>query len=255
MIDVHSHILPNMDDGPQNVEESKNMAKAAMNDGIHTIIATPHHQNGTYLTYPDSIRKSVSNLNQVLEEANVPITILPGQETRINGDMVTDLQQGNILPLNETSGYVFVELPSDHVPRYTGQMLFDIQVAGYKPIIVHPERNSELIQHPDQLYIFVKNGTFTQVTAASVCGKFGKKIRKFSHQLIEANLTHLISSDAHNTSTRNFCMREAYEEIEREYGISAKYTFSENAELLVEGKVLAMDVPERIKKRKILGLF
>ncbi|KGP74579.1 tyrosine-protein phosphatase [Pontibacillus yanchengensis] len=240
MIDVHCHILPNSDDGAKTMEESISMAKAALNDGITAVIATPHHKDGIYENEREDILKKVQSLNEVLEERGLPLTILPGQETRINGDMISDLEQGRILPLNETSGYVFVELPSDHVPRYMSQMLFDIQMSGYKPIIVHPERNRELLQNPDMLYRFVKNGAFTQVTAASVCGKFGKKIKKFTHQLIESN---------------GFSMREAYDEVEKKFGISVRYLFSENAELLVDEKILAMDMPSKVKQRKILGLF
>jgi len=173
----------------------------------------------------------------------------------MNGDMIKQLEQGQLLPLNETSGYIFVELPHDHVPRYTSQLLFDIQVAGYQAIIVHPERNRELMQNPDQLYKFVKNGALTQVTAASVCGNFGKKIQKFTQQLIEANLTHFIASDAHNTSTRGFHLKEAYDVIEKEYGIDFMYFFMENAAYLRDGQNVAKEIPSRVKRRKFLGLF
>jgi len=255
LIDIHCHIIPGVDDGAENIEESLNMAKAAIDEGIQTIIATPHHKNGKYENRKDEVVENVKLLNQHLENAELPLKILPGQETRINGDMINDLEQGHLLPLNETSGYVFVELPSDHVPRYTNQLLFDLQVAGYKPIIVHPERNQEIIQYPDQLYKFVKNGTLTQVTAASVCGKFGKKIHKFTHQLIESNLTHFISSDAHNTTSRGFYIKEAYQEIEKHYGNHMVYYYMENNELLLEGQTVVGDVPERVKRKKVLGLF
>ncbi|KGX90987.1 tyrosine-protein phosphatase [Pontibacillus marinus] len=255
MIDIHCHILPGVDDGAQNAEDSLNMAKAAADEGIETIIATPHHQNGTYINTSKEIRDGVRYLNDLLQASEIPVTILPGQETRINGDMIEQLEQGQLLPLNETSGYIFVELPHDHVPRYTSQLLFDIQVSGYQAIIVHPERNRELMQNPDQLYKFVKDGALTQVTAASVCGKFGKKIQKFTSQLIESNLTHFIASDAHNTTNRGFHLREAYDVIEEEYGIDWTYFFMENTEYLKEGQTVAKDIPVRVKRRKFLGLF
>ncbi|WP_305886524.1 CpsB/CapC family capsule biosynthesis tyrosine phosphatase, partial [Pseudomonas sp. 2995-1] len=92
------------------------------------------------------------------------------------------------------------------------------QLVGIVPIIVHPERNQELMEKPDELYELVRDGALTQVTAASVCGKFGKKIQSFSKEIIEANLTHFIASDAHNTINRNFHMKTAYEMIRQEYG-------------------------------------
>lgn len=255
LIDIHSHILPGLDDGAQTMDDSVAMARAAYKDGIRTIVATPHDQNGAYENTREEILQAVQDLNKELQERDLPIMIIPGQETRIHGDMVDDITKGRLLPLNETSGYVFVELPSDHVPRYTSQLLFDLQVAGYKPVIVHPERNRELIQHPDQLYRFVKNGAYTQVTAASVAGKFGKKIANFTFDMIEANLTHFVASDAHNTTSRAFYMTKAYDAIEKEFGQDVSYLFMDNAELLLEGQVAAMDMPSRIKQKKFLGLF
>ncbi|MEQ6376438.1 CpsB/CapC family capsule biosynthesis tyrosine phosphatase [Bacillaceae bacterium S4-13-58] len=255
MIDIHCHILPELDDGAQTLEDSLEMARAAVQEGIHTIIATPHHMNGKYINLAENVIKEVSALNLQLKENNIPLTILPGQETRINGEMINNLQRHQLLPLNQTSSYVFVELPSDHVPRYTTQLLFDIQLAGYRPIIVHPERNQQLIQNPDVLYKMVEKGTLTQVTAASVTGKFGKNIQKFTQKIIEANLTHFIASDAHNTTTRRFCLSEAYEEIRNRYGEDFLHFFMENAELILENQTVVGEPPEKIGRKKILGIF
>ncbi|MGP4038821.1 tyrosine-protein phosphatase [Gracilibacillus sp. D59] len=255
MIDIHCHILPGVDDGAKHTEDSVQMAKSAVSQGINTIIATPHHLNGSYDNYKEDILLAVDQLNDRLQEEEIPLTILPGQETRINGDMLADLENEQLLPLNETSGYLFVELPSNHVPRYTKQLMFDLQLQGIKPIIVHPERNKELIENPNILYDLVSNGTLTQVTAASVSGKFGKKIRKFSIQLIDANLTHFIASDAHNITSRGFVMQEAHNVIKDEFGTSMLFWLMENAQYLVSGDTVVGDVPERIKRKKILGIF
>ncbi|WP_058309276.1 tyrosine-protein phosphatase [Gracilibacillus massiliensis] len=255
MIDIHCHILPGVDDGAKHMEESVSMAKSAVSQGINTIIATPHHLNGSYDNYKEDIIVAVNRLNDRLQEEDVPLTILPGQETRINGEMITDLENGQLLPLNNTSGYLFVELPSNHVPRYTKQLMFDLQLQEIKPIIVHPERNKEIMENPNILYDLVSNGTLTQVTAASLSGHFGKKIKKLSLQLVEANLTHFIASDAHNTRSRGFVMQEAHTVIKDEFGTSMVYWFMENAQYLVNGDTVVGDIPEKIKKKKILGIF
>lgn len=255
MIDIHSHILPGVDDGAQSIEESILMAEAAVKDGITHIVATPHHNNGAYHNYKNDILIQVTELNRTFKERGIELQVLPGQETRIFGEMVEAMDMDEILPINEGSKYVFVEFPSGSVPRYAKQLFFDIQVAGYFPVIVHPERNKAIMETPDLLYSFVKNGAFTQVTAGSVCGKLGKKIKKFSEQLIEANLAHLIASDAHNTETRGFCMTEAYNEIRKEFGLDMVYVLSENAEDLIEGKTLLSDPPAHVKKKKVFGLF
>jgi protein-tyrosine phosphatase len=246
--------LPNVDDGPKDLAESVEMAKQAVQQGIKTIIATPHHRNEKYENNGQTIFRQVEEFNRVLKSENLDLTVLPGQETRIFGEMVEGLETGEILPLN-LGKYVFVELPSGHVPRYTGQLLFDIQLKGFVPVIVHPERNQEIVENPEVLYQLVKKGALTQVTASSVSGHFGKSIKKFSLQLIEANLTHFVASDAHNTSSRGFKMVEAYDAIAKNFGIEAFYMFRENAELVVRGKSVYKEVPERVKRKRILGLF
>lgn len=254
MIDIHSHILPGIDDGAQTEQDSLAMAKAAVEDGISTIFATPHHRNGAYDNDRDAILKSVDLLNKLLESENVPLNVLPGQEVRINGDYTEELKSGELLPLNHTR-YIMVEFASGHVPRYAMQMLFDIQVIGFIPIIVHPERNRELLERPKMLHEFVKKGALTQITAGSVTGKFGKNVQKFTQQIIEANLTHFIASDAHNTTTRGFSMTDAFEFVSKEYGMNLAHMYLDNAELLAEGENVNRLEPELIRKKKFLGLF
>jgi protein-tyrosine phosphatase len=254
MLDLHCHILPNVDDGPQNIAESVEMAKQAVRQGIRTIIATPHHRNEKYENHGQTIFNQVEEFNRVLKSEKIDLTVLPGQETRIYGEMAEGLESGEILPLNQGK-YVLVELPSGHVPRYTGQLMFDIQLKGFVPVIVHPERNQEIVENPELLYQLVKKGALTQVTASSVTGHFGKTIKKFTHQLLEANLTHFIASDAHNTTSRGFKMDEAYSTIEKVFGIDFVYMLRENSELILTNKSVYKDSPLRVKKKKILGLF
>lgn len=254
VIDIHCHILPGIDDGAQSIYESIDMAKSAVREGIHTIIATPHHKNGRYNNVRQEVLGKVKELNGRLKEEKIELTILPGQEPAVNGEMLEDLQKGEILSLNETQ-YQFVELPSSHVPRYTLQMLFDLQLKGLTPIIVHPERNQELLERPDLLYKMVEKGALAQLTAGSICGKFGKRVKTFSHELVEANLVHFIASDAHNIYKRSFNMGQAFEVIESKYGIDMVYLFQENAQLVIEGNNVYKEVPQMVKKKKFLGIF
>ncbi|MCM3729093.1 tyrosine protein phosphatase [Neobacillus cucumis] len=253
MVDIHCHILPGIDDGAKNISDSIMMAKEAEKEGIHTIIATPH-LNNQYDNRKDLILAKVNKLNTALKDAGVNVTILPGQEPRIYGDIIGDFEKNDIQTLNN-SQYLFVEFPSNHVPRYAEKLLFDIQVKGLTPIIVHPERNSEIIERPEILYRFVEKGSLTQVTASSLSGYFGKKIKNFSMQIIEANLTHFIASDAHNINSRSFKMMEAYDLIDKEYGTDYVYLFSENAEMLITGKSIIKEIPEQIKKKKKFIFF
>lgn len=254
LIDIHSHILPDTDDGALTMERALNMARVAVGEGITKIIATPHHQNGTFLNKKQDILKRVMTLNNMLRNENIPLEVLPGQETRIYGDLLEDFEKGDILTLNHTN-YLFIELPSGYVPRYTEQLLFDVQLKGLTPIIVHPERNAGFMEDPEKLLNLVKKGTLTQITASSLTGHFGKKIQKFSMQLIGANLTHFIASDAHNTSTRNFRIRESISKVHKEFGVQAVYYFQENAELLIQSQPIYKQEPDKIKHKKFLGIF
>lgn len=254
MIDIHCHILPGVDDGPANLEESLIMAKEAVEEGIKTIIATPHNRNNKYDNPKSHIINTVANLNSVLEKEKIPLTILPGQENRVFGEILDGYRNGEILTLSN-SNYLFIEFPSSSVPRYTEKLLYDIQIEGLTPIIVHPERNKELLDKPEILYNLVKNGALTQVTAASIAGYFGKSIQKFSRDLIGHNLTHFIASDAHDTKKRPFKLNESYELVSTLFGNDYLYMFLENAESIIHNKNIQKELPEAIRKRKFLGIF
>lgn len=253
MMDIHCHILPGLDDGAANDMASLEMAKAAVAEGITHIIATPHHRHPQYNNDKTSVLKAVDQLNQLLKEESIDLEILPGQEVRIFGEMLESLDT-ELLTLNKGK-YLFVEFPSSTVPQYAHQLFYDLMLDDIIPVVVHPERNQELIQHPETLYRFVKNGALTQVTAASVIGKFGKKIQRFTHQLIENNLTHFVASDAHNITTRGFHLREALSLVEREYGISTRFFLQDNAELLADRQTVYQNEPMRIKTKKFFNLF
>ncbi len=252
MIDIHTHILPGVDEGASTMEHSIKMAEKAVKDGLRTVVAAPHHNNGSHYNYKNNILIQVNELNRQFEERDIPLTVLPGQETRVYGDIVEALQKDEILTVNE-GDYVLIELPRDHVPGYLNTLLFNIQVEGYRPIIVHPERNEQIIEQPNLLYSIVRNGAFVQITAASLLGKYGSRIKKLSHQLIDANLVHLVASGAQKP--RGLNLKDGYREIKKHYDQSMVYYFSENAQYLVEGQALATEPPERVKKKKVLGIF
>ncbi|WLR52990.1 tyrosine protein phosphatase [Bacillus tianshenii] len=255
MIDLHCHILPTVDDGAGSIQDSLTMAKQAEEEGIHTIVATPHHKNGKYENDKASILTDVEALNAVFKKEQVDIKVLPGQEVRVYGDLLKDYQLGHILTMNDTGKYLFIEFPSAQVPRITDNLLYSLQLEGVIPVIVHPERNQKIIEKPNILYEIVKQGALTQITTSSLTGVFGKKIQKFSYDLIEANLTHFIASDAHNTTTRPFNVQNALTTIEKKFGTEWANILKTNAEYVVEGKTFYKESPQRIKKKKIFSFL
>ena len=254
MIDLHCHILPGVDDGPDDLRQSIEMAKVASKDGVRKIVATPHHHTSKFTNPKSIIVEKVKELNEALQAESIPIEVLSGQEVRLFGELIQEFEENQIATVNNYQ-YVLIEFPSNHVPSYAERMFYEIQMKGLTPIIVHPERNSQIIENPEKLFHLVEKGALSQITAASITGSFGKKLQKFCFQLIESNLTHVIASDAHNTTTRSFHLTEAYDVIEEKFGIEKVYTLKENAELIIQGQPVYKDYPEVIKKKKFLGLF
>lgn len=255
MIDIHSHILPGIDDGSPNMEESLAMAKGAIREGISTIVATPHHMNGRYESPKSLILRNVEEFNDVLQKESLHLTVLPGQEIRIHGEILEGLESGSILSMNILSPYLLIELPYSHVPRYTEKLLFELQLKGCIPVIAHPERNAEMIENPDILYKLVSKGALSQITASSITGDFGKKAREFSLKAADFNLIHFIASDAHNASSRRSKIAQALYKLEKKVGAEKVRCLIENAELMVQGKAVYKETPEKFKRKRIMGIF
>jgi protein-tyrosine phosphatase len=251
---MHCHILPGVDDGSDDMNESLNMAKQAVVSGITHIFASPHHLNEKYVNVKIDIIDRVVRLNENLQQNNIPLTIHLGQEVRIHRDIFTSLEKEEILTLNDNGTYMLLELPSGRVPTYTKEVIYELLLKGITPIIVHPERNKELIENHKLLFELVQEGALTQLTSGSIIGNFGKSIQSFSKKIIQHNLAHFIATDAHNIGSRGFTLQQAYETITKEYGIERTFYFKENAEQLLKDQSPAVEKPVPFKK-KILGIF
>ena len=253
MIDLHCHILPGLDDGAKDWETSLEMARIAEADGIHTIVATPHHKSVADNDV-ETIERLTDELNDRLQAANINVKILPGAETHYYAEFAEDLKKGEVLPLNH-SRYVYLELPHGQVPRYIEDMVFEIVVQGYTPIIPHPERNREIRENPDLLYALVDAGAISQVTAGSITGYYGSETEKFSFQLFKHNLSHVIASDGHGVNRRKPVLGEAYERLEKTVGRECVEGCLSNAQNIVNRKELQVAIPSKIKRKKLFGLI
>lgn len=236
------------------MNESMNMARKAVEAGITHIFATPHHLNEKYVNVKSYIIDRAVMLNENLHQNNIPLTIHLGQEVRIHRDIFTSLEKEEILTLDDNGRYLLLELPSGSVPTYTKEVIYELQLKGIKPIIVHPERNKELIENHKLLFELVQEGALTQLTSGSIIGLFGKNVKSFSKKIIEHNLAHFVATDAHNIGSRGFTLQQAYETITKTYGIQRTFYFKENAEQLIKGQSPSIEKPVPFKK-KILGIF
>ncbi|MEG0496822.1 MAG: CpsB/CapC family capsule biosynthesis tyrosine phosphatase [Carnobacterium sp.] len=255
MIDLHCHILPGIDDGAKDMEDSIEIAREAVAEGITHILATPHYKNGHWDNEKKDILVLVEELQKELDARDILLTIFPGQEVRINGELFEDLTEDKIQFIDEGKQYVLIEFPTPSIPAYTESLFFELQKKGITPIIVHPERNHAILKDPNVLLPFIEKGVLAQLTAASYTGGFGKSIQKVSKQLIEANLVHFIASDAHNISSRSFHMKEAYKKLEKEFGKEKANEYQQVTKDLVNGEVIISREPRKVKQTKFLGLF
>ena len=248
MIDLHCHILPGVDDGARSLEDSVAMAQKAVFEGIGHILVTPHHKNGKFINQKEDVIKATESLQTELDSRGINLTLYPGQEVRINGDLLQDIENNNILFVDEEERYVLIEFPTLSIPHYTEALFFQFGQKGITPIIVHPERNQEIIDNPDILVPFIERGALAQLTASSYVGVFGKEIEELSAKLIEANLVHILASDAHNIKGRGFHMKEAYAKIEKNFGSEMKKYFINNSKSIFNGDLVSTNPPSEVSK-------
>ena len=244
MLDIHSHILPNIDDGATSINDTDKLLKKAVSEGISHIIATPHF-DPTYHTTKPIILDKVKMVNDYAKENDIPITVYPGQEVRIYAELLDNLNQH--VTLMDKGQYMLIEFPEDHVPMYAEQIFYGMQLKGIQPILVHPERNQGIIKNPNILYEFVNRGVLTQVTAGSIVGKFGKPIKKLSLELINHELIHFIASDAHKIGSRDFHMTKARKIMTRKFGKDYTDNLIKNASLIATKQTIYSGYPEPFK--------
>lgn len=262
MIDIHNHLLVGADDGPATEQDALDLLHQAQENGITDIIVTPHHYSGDFVNHRSKILTEMEDLKNIIDKNNIDINVYPGQEIRINGDLVDELQSGMNLSLNHSS-YVLVEFSFTEVPAYAEKLFFELQMKGYTPVIAHPERCRPLKDNPEKLYDFIEKGAIAQVTATSVAGKLGEGLQRASLKMLENNLIHIVGSDAHHAENRPFMLKEAYEVIEKELGSSYVNHLKYNAEAILHNKEVKVKAPvqyksdsKKVKKRqKFLGLF
>ena len=249
MIDIHSHLLFGVDDGPETVEGAMRMIEEAASEGITQLVVTPHAYSPQYHVPVPEVESQVRMLQDVINAADIDLTLSTGQEVRIHEYIITNLLNKNILTI-ANSRYLLLELPTQHVPAYTIPIIQNLISEGVVPIIAHPERNKGIAEKPERLERLVRHGALAQVTAGSVAGHFGKNVQKLSIQLIEANLIHAYGSDAHNTDNRPFLFNKGLEVLEKKMDTDTVDMLLLNNQQIIQNKLLAIYEPEIPVTRK-----
>lgn len=250
-VDIHCHLLPGIDDGAKDWDESLAMARLAVADGIATIIVTPHQLGGFAHNCGRQIRAAALEMQAFLDEHKVPLKVLPGADVRIEAGMIAGLKQGEVLSLADRRRHVLLELPHElYMPL--DRLLADLAGVGMVGILSHPERNQGILAHPGVLRTLVDAGCLMQVTAGSVTGAFGVASQKLSLWMLEQGLVHFISTDAHGTRSRRPQMRPAFDCAAQLMGAeTARDLCRRNPALVAAGRSVIGGV--RITKSRGLG--
>ncbi|MFC7685336.1 tyrosine-protein phosphatase [Ureibacillus sp. GCM10028918] len=249
MIDMHSHILWNVDDGPATIDESVLLLEQAADEGITDIISTSHCLHPQYSVPYEIVQEQIGQLQHELNNRQITLNIHTGHEVRLTEKLVRTIEEGSI-HLLANSQYLLLELPSSHIPNYTKNIIHALLIKGITPIIAHPERNKGIAEKPERLERLIREGALAQITAGSLAGHFGKSVQKLSLDLVRANLVHTYGSDVHNQSTRPLLFEKGLQFLEKKKEYEAVELLLHNNKMILENKSFILFEPEIVKKQK-----
>jgi protein-tyrosine phosphatase len=201
VIDFHTHILHQIDDGARSLEEAVMMARIAIEDGITTLVATPHSplsRQGQHYSV-ELVYERLEELRAALRQENVPLDLQPGTELRYHDDLLLHLQAEFVLPCGAQRA-LLIECPNSHLPQHLDETIFRLQVEGYTVVIAHPERIRPVQKDPNLLIPLIERGVLMQLTAGALTGAQGKQMQQLAELMVTHGLIHLLASDAHSAS-------------------------------------------------------
>lgn len=240
MVDLHCHVLPGLDDGPDTMEESLRMAETAIAEGITHVVATPHSNERYWFDF-SHIRQLRDHLQSLMGNR---LKVGTGCDFHVSPENLNFLRkQPRQFCINQHD-YLLLEFNEISIPPAMDRTLHELQLSGLRLIITHPERNSILRTHPERLRDWVRAGRFVQVTGAALTGGFGLTAQQIGLQWIREGIVHIVASDAHNTRNRQLRLRPAYDAVAGQFGeAKARALLVENPLAAFEGRELP-HIPE-----------
>ncbi|HXB73439.1 MAG TPA: CpsB/CapC family capsule biosynthesis tyrosine phosphatase [Candidatus Acidoferrales bacterium] len=250
MIDIHSHILPCLDDGSHSPEESVAMLRMAAAAGTTDIVATPH-ANHEFRFDPALVEREIAGLQAAI---GATPQIHYGCDFQLTPDNIEDaIRSPGKYSINHR-GYLLVEFSDFLIPKTTSEIFAQLMRAGLCPIVTHPERNQLLRSRLKELAEWVEEGALIQVTAQSMLGLFGKSARTAAHELMRMGLVHFLASDAHDLEHRTTALDAAWRYVEADFGKEAAVRILEENPRAVLAGVGLNPAPYALKK-KWFGLW
>lgn len=222
MLDLHSHILPGVDDGAPGLDTSLDMARAYVSQGVECVACTPHIVPGLYENTGPDIRRRVADLQARLDDGDIRLRLVVGADNHITPAFVAGLRQGRLLSLAD-SAYVLIEPPHHVAPLRLEELFFEVSIAGYIPVLTHPERLTWIEAKYDVIERLAAHGVWMQVTSGSLRGAFGRRARYWAERMLEEGLVHILASDAHNMGSRRPDLLDGLRAAERFAGAEEAY--------------------------------
>ena len=255
MIDIHAHLLPAIDDGAENLEESIKMAASAFDAGTEIMVVTPHTLNGIYKNNRKIILDNLKKTKESLVRNNIKLKLIPGTDAALTPELIPYLESGDLMTINDSGKYILAELPPYYETDKIYKIIFDLQVHGITPIITHPERDSLILKNVDILRGLLDRGCLSQITAMSITGGFGKVIKDFSTYLIENQLVHVVASDCHSVDKRGPSMKSAFTMLSNLAGDEYARNMALNYPMsIIDGETIDIP-PYKNETRKRSGWF
>lgn len=252
MIDLHAHVLPGVDDGPKDIQQTEANLQQAISSGIKTLVAVAHSNDNHFNVSVEQYTQAFTLTQRLIEEQNLPITILPAIEVRLGRNLADGYRSGAFLPVAD-SGYICIELPPIDFPSYTLDALYHLALENVRPFLIHPERNRGLRKMPELVDKLMSMGIVGVASMGSITGQFGEEVQQSSWTFIEKGLIQAVVTDGHSTTKRPLTLSTAYQLLQNRYGeetaIDMTYTVPR---ALLQGTPTALEEHLPIKRRGFL---
>ena len=252
MIDLHTHILPGIDDGAKTVDDSLLMIRQAIDAGVDIICATPHILGGVSRFLRERINQTFQLMVSEIEREELRVKLLLGSEIYVRQD-ICSLSQFNFFSLNQTGKYVLLELPLGHVPPNLHRLVHNLLLNGLTPIIAHPERSIVDTSQFKAVENLIRLGSLTQINAGSLLGHFGSAPRKAAARLLEWDLVNVMASDAHDPDARSIAiLPESFREVCRLVGKAKGHELVvQNPSRILNGEEVVTDHRGAAEEKKV----
>ena len=255
MIDIHSHLLPGLDDGAKSWDETLAMARIAREDGVKVMAATPHMMwDGQYANRAPDVLALVAEAQERLERAGIDLAVVAGGEIYVSPETPGGIKSGELLTYGGQRRFALIEFPSNDVPPFADQVFFDCQLQGVKLVLAHPERNAALMSDLGRVVSWIERGLYLQVNTRSLLGDSGGRVQQAAEQLLRRHLVHFVASDAHSSTRRPPGLSQARARLEAIVGQEmAQALVSENPRRLLDGEAIKVWDPVSPRRRGLLG--